>query len=92
MSEDLAEDIRICRARKPPKQEAKRKKKGGELKDYCRFQIALAQRTGRDELLLAVEMELIEYLVAAGSIRKHGTPPRGTLEREARNLLNKVKK
>ena len=95
-SEDLAEDIRICRARKPPKQETKRKKKKGgnvvELKEYCRFQIALAQRTGREEMLQPVEMELIEYLIAAGSIRKHGTPPKGTLEREAKALLSKIKK
>jgi len=94
-SEDLEEDIRICRARKPPKQEMKRKKKGGstvELKEYCRFQIALAQRTGRDEQLLTVERELVEYLIAVGSIRKHGTPPKGTLEREARALLSKIKK
>ena len=91
--EEVAEDIRICRCKVPPKQEKKRNKKtGAMLEEFAKFQIGVALRAQNQTLMNEVEAEILGHLVKLGGIRKFGAPPRGALEREARVLLAKFQK
>ena len=79
--DELGMEIKAFRVKKPPKQS--KSKKGKPSTPYAK--VSFAVRDMNAEQALARAMEKI------GGVRKVGTPPRGTLEREAQRLLNKMK-
>lgn len=81
--EEVAMEVQSWRCRKPQKPSAPHGKKP-HPKDYARITYSIRDWHG--------EAAVAAALKAGGGVRKVGTPPKGTMEREARRLLDKLKK
>ena len=81
--EEVSLELQSWRCRKPQKQSTGSAKKPNP-KDYARLTFSIRDEVG--------ENAVVEATKAAGGTRKAGTPPKGTLEREARRLLDKFKR
>ena len=81
-SMELGLELKSWRCRKPQKQGINQK---GVPKGQVYAKISFAVQNKE------MEAAVCSALAKLGGIRKIGTPPRGTLEREARALLSKLK-
>ena len=80
--QQLALGLKSWRCRKPKKPTEKKK---GVPKGDSYAKLSFAVKTPE------MEEALVEALSKLGGIRKVGTPPRGTLEREAKEMLASMK-
>jgi hypothetical protein len=81
--EEVSLELRSWRCKKPQKQSNGSSKKPNP-KDYARLTFSVKDEQG--------ELALVNAIKAMSGVRKVGTAPKGTFEREARRLLDKIKR
>eukprot|EP00972_Heterocapsa_arctica_P024510 3615012-Heterocapsa_arctica.AAC.1 len=81
--EDVSLMLQSWKCKKPQKQSSGSSKKPNP-KDYARLTFSVNDVQG--------ERALVNAIKSVGGVRKIGTAPKGTYERDARRLLDKIKR